>query len=540
MKKSLLFALALVCSVMTFAQGADADWRIHPDEAQFKIYGTFQTTFPNGGIAYELTNVEPVGLSFPVQPKYLGGETNLGNVYFTFDRVTYPQNKKPDLEHIALWVFDESLQRWVPDEETGNEQVNATNTNEMTVVLVLDCSSSLSEQGFQDVKTSAKSFIDVMLRASNAGNIHIGIIGFSTMKQTRTLGIQPLTAYSASQMKSFVDNFTQGNGTALYRSFDDAFDMTKEYAKTLSKFSSASIVTFTDGLDNGSINPTKKIGSKENYFKYIKSDVLPKSIKGIPFSSYTIFVPGGADVKDAAIENKIKGELKIMAKQDDHFFLVANTSQLDRQFRAIADELVESWKVVSCFISQGQNGKVCWTFGKKSAPAPKQVAPPAPEPVSSGRPLLIGGDLGLGLPMEFGGPNQVAGAGLDFQAGFDFAYPLTDKFALGFYFSLGGGFTGGEYYSGNYFGGAFKLSTGLLMEMGDLNDRPFLLGICPGIGYGCSYYASYIPFELRFGRVLSNNMYITGDITVGAPLGSPIAIEPAIRIGYNFGHNVKR
>ena len=95
MKKSLLFALALVCSVMTFAQGADADWRIHPDEAQFKIYGTFQTTFPNGGIAYELTNVEPVGLSFPVQPKYLGGETNLGNVYFTFDRVTYPQNKKP-------------------------------------------------------------------------------------------------------------------------------------------------------------------------------------------------------------------------------------------------------------------------------------------------------------------------------------------------------------------------------------------------------------------------------------------------------------
>lgn len=537
MKKSFLFALVLICSVMGFAQ---EDWRIHPDEANYKIYGSFQTVFPNdGSIEYQLTNVRPEGLRFPVQSMYKGRKTNLGNVYFTFDRVTYQGN--PDLEHIALWVYDESLQQWIPDEETGKEKANATNTNEMTVMLVLDCSSSLSEQGFRDVKTSAKSFIEVMLNSSRSGNIHIGIIGFSSVAQTQKLDIRPLNARTAEEMKSFVDSFRQGNGTALYRSYDDAFDMTLEYADGLQKFSGAAIVAFTDGLDNGSINPKKKIGSKEDYYRYITTDVLPRKIKDIPFLSYTIFVPGGADTKASGVENKIKTQLKTMAKQDDHFFLVSNTSQLDNQFRSIARSLIDNWKVLSCFISEGQNGRVCWTFGKKSAPAPAPTPAPAPKPAPSGNPLLIGGELGLGIPMEFG---SGAGAGMDFQAGFDFAYPLNDNFAIGFYTSLGGGFTGGDYYGygsgGAYFGGAFKWTIGLLMEMGDLNDRPFLLGIAPCTGFGFTYPTIFVPAEIKFGRVFRNNMYITGNLSLGIPIEGMFFMEPAVHIGYNFGHNVKR
>ncbi|MBQ4018702.1 MAG: VWA domain-containing protein [Paludibacteraceae bacterium] len=535
MKKIFLFAFAMLCSVMTFAQNASEDWRIHPDDAKYKIYGNFQTTFPNGGIAYELTNVQPVGLTFPVKSKYLGRKTNRGNVYFTFDRVTYDGH--PDLEHIALWVYDESLNQWIPDVETGNENVNATNTNEMTVMLVLDCSNSLSEQGFRDVKNSAKSFIDVMLASSNSGNIHIGIIGFSSVQQTQKRDLQPLTYRSAEDMKTFIENFRQGNGTALYRSFDDAFDMTVEYAEGLKKFSNAAIVAFTDGLDNGSINPQKKIGSREDYYRYITTDVLPRTIKGIPFESYTIFVPGGADVKEKVVENKIVNQLQTMAKQEGHYCRVNNTSLLDNQFRDIARRLIESWKVISCFISEGQNGQVCWTFGKKAAP--KAAPAPNPKPVPTGNPLLIGGNIGIGLPLEFG---ACYGAGMDFQLGFDFAYPLSDRFAIGFYTGLGGGFAGGS----SYFGGAFKWSVGLLMEMGDLNDRPFLLGVSPCLGFGfindntSMNGTAYVPVELRFGRVFSNNMYITGDVTVGVPLYGAFVVEPAVRIGYNFGHNVKR
>ena len=538
MKKSFLFAFALLCSVMGFAQ--DSDWRIHPDEARYKIYGTYRTVFPEaGGVEYQLTNVRPEGLRFPVQEMYKGRKTTRGNVYFTFDRVTYDGN--PNLESIALWVYDESLNQWIPDVETGNENVNATNTNEMTVMLVLDCSNSLSDQGFLHVKSSAKSFIDVMLASSNSGNIHIGIIGFSSIQQTQTRDLQPLTYRSAEEMKSFIESLRKGNGTALYRSYDDAFDMTVEYAEGLQKFSNAAIVAFTDGLDNGSINPKKRIGSKEDYYRYITTDVLPRTIKGIPFESYTIFVPGGDDTKAPGVENKIVTQLQTMAKQDDHYCRVNNTSQLDNQFRDIARRLIESWKVLSCFISEGQNGRVCWTFGRKNAPTPAPTPTPAPKPVSSGNPMMIGGELGLGLPMEFG---NGAGAGLDFQVGFDFAYPLSDNFAIGFYTSLGGGFTGGDYYGygsgGAYFGGEFKWTVGLLMEMGDLDDRPFLLGIAPCTGFGFTYPTQFVPAEIKFGRVFSNNMYITGNLSLGIPIEGMFFMEPAVHIGYNFGHNVKR
>lgn len=145
--------------------------------------------------------------SFPVEDKYLGGETTGGNIYFTFDHVKY--NGSPDFDNIALWTYDELLGKWVADVETDIEEDKATNTNEMTIMLVLDCSTSLGSNGLNDVKNSAKSFIDVILSSSRSGNIHIGIIGFSSMRETRTLRMQPLNSYSADQMKTFINSLNQ-------------------------------------------------------------------------------------------------------------------------------------------------------------------------------------------------------------------------------------------------------------------------------------------------------------------------------------------
>ena len=148
------------------------------------------------------------------------------------------------------------------------------------------------------------------------------------------------------------------------------------------------------------------------------------------------------------------------------------------------------------------------------------------------------------------------GSGLDFQLGFDFAYPFTERFALGAYFSIGGGFTGGydyeyyeygysdyfeyEYGSSDYFAGMFKFSVGLLMEIGDLDERPFIMGISPCLGYGFSDLTAFVPLEFRFGRVFRNNMYILGEATFGLPLYGGFYFEPTIRVGYNFGHHLTR
>ena len=531
-----MFVLALMCAVLPSMASEVGEWRIHPDDAKYKIEGDFNTVFLNGTVSYELTNVKPTGLSIPSKSKYYGGDTRKGNVFFTFDHVTY--SGRPDFEHIALWIYDEDLGQWRPDVETGQEENTQKNTNEMIVMLVLDCSSSLGMQGLEDVKRSAKSFLRVMAQSSNSGNIHIGIIGFSSMKETRIFNLCPLDNSSILRMEAFIDSFNQGNGTALYKSFDNAIDLTEEYANKLSKFAGAAVVTFTDGLDNGSVNYDKMIGNKNDYFKYIQNQVLDKRIKGVAYQSYTIFVPTGADVKEYAIQEKIKRELKIMAKQDGHFYSVTNTQGLNEQFTKIAQSLVDSWKVISCFISTGQNGHICWTFGQQ------QVKPVVTKRY---RPFLIGGNIGLGIPMETGYDGGF-GTGLDFQLGFDFAYPFTERFALGAYFSIGGGFMGGSYddyveykygYS-DYFAGMFKFSVGLLMEIGDLDERPFIMGISPCLGYGVSELTAFVPLEFRFGRAFRNNMYILGEATFGLPLYGGFYFEPTIRVGYNFGHNVKR
>lgn len=564
MKKNFIFlTLAVLCGAMCFAQNAE-DWRIHPDDATYKIYGHFETTFPDGRVSYELTDVNPVGLSFPVEPKYYGGQTTQGNVYFTFDHVTY--SGKPDFDNIALWTYDETLDKWIADVETGKKENDATNTNEMTVVLVLDCSSSLGDKGFAEVKRSAKSFIDVMLYSSGRGNIHLGIIGFSTMQQTHTLELQRLNSTSAQQMKNFIDKFEQGNGTALYKSFDAAVDMTQAYIKNMEHFAGAAIVTFTDGLDNGSNNFDKKIGSKQAYYKHIKDNVLNKSIGGQEYQSYTIFVPGGADVKDPAIERKIVEELKTIAKRENRFFYVTNTSGLDQQFRQIAQSLIDSWKVLSCFISAGQNGRVCWTFGKKEIkPTPAPAPKPEPKPVvNNGRRIFLGLNGTIGIPI--GIPTSYASSysysyydpytdsytyqnsynysnamcvGINIKLGLDFAYPVADRFAIGFYTMIGGGPSFNLERSELFAEGGMDFKVGLLMLAGDISDRPFIIGFAPCTGFAMDNSNTYVPLELRFGRITKEHLYITGNLTFGVPLSGGFMIEPAISIGYHFGDKLK-
>jgi hypothetical protein len=533
MKKILLFVLTFFAfSAISFSQ--ENDWRIHPDDAEYKIYGNFQTTFTDAGEPlYELTEVTPVGLLFPIQDKYYGGQTNHGNIFFNFDSITFAGS--PDLDNIALWTYDETLDKWIADVETG-KSVSIT-TQEMTVMLVLDCSSSLQRKGsngLDDVKQSAISFIDVMLNASKNGNIHIGIIGFSSMKATRQLAMQPLTPSSADIMKTFINSFEQGNGTALYKSFDDAVDITKEYVKKLNNYAGSAIVTFTDGLDNGSINIAKRIGSKQSYFKYLQEDVLQQTIGGYPFQSYTIFVPGGDDIKDPSVETKIIEELKILARQDhhstDHFFRVNSTKELDNQFRLIANSLIGNWNSLSCYISSGQNGKVCWTFGKQSGKSKTK---------KEDAPSLLGLNMGVGVPYgSYSWSTEFWHMGLNFQLGFDFAYPIKDNFALGCYVSAGAGFVYCEDnffgYFGSYTSYGYRISAGILMEFGDLRESPFILGISPVAGFGESNILFLLPIEVRFGRVFSNNWYVMGELAISAI--DDFYIEPSIRVGYNFGN----
>ncbi|MBO4370450.1 MAG: hypothetical protein J5808_03705 [Paludibacteraceae bacterium] len=160
----------------------------------------------------------------------------------------------------------------------------------------------------------------------------------------------------------------------------------------------------------------------------------------------------------------------------------------------------------------------------------------AEDAASWSSPSLKAIDFGIGIPVEC---YDLQAAGLNLHLGFDRSYPLNERLAVGFYLSAAGGFMGAFDQSVRYdnYHSVLQFNAGLLVEFGDLNKQPYILAVSPCTGFGLVDMDMVLPLEIRFGRMLSQHWYLTGGLTYGISLANETRYwEPAIHIGYNFGH----
>ena len=153
---------------------------------------------------------------------------------------------------------------------------------------------------------------------------------------------------------------------------------------------------------------------------------------------------------------------------------------------------------------------------------------------------LKGLSFGAGIPIEM---RDLPGAGMTFNIGYDCAYPVNDHFAIGFYLNAGGGFWGEfkQYSTVDHFHPVFRLTAGLQMAFGDLQNKPWLIGVAPCTGFGLYDVDMVLPIEVRFGKYITDRWYVMGELSYHASLANETAtIEPAIRFGYNFGRKIKQ
>ncbi|MBO4454081.1 MAG: hypothetical protein J5761_03380 [Paludibacteraceae bacterium] len=149
--------------------------------------------------------------------------------------------------------------------------------------------------------------------------------------------------------------------------------------------------------------------------------------------------------------------------------------------------------------------------------------------------VMKGLSWGIGLPIEC---RDLPGMGLTANIGYDATWAVNDRLAMGFYLTGGGGFWGEfkQYSTVDHFHPVFRLTAGLLMQIGDLENKPWLVGVAPCTGFGLYDLDMTLPVEVRFGKFLTDRWYIMGELTYHASLAKETAcIEPAIRVGYNFG-----
>lgn len=152
---------------------------------------------------------------------------------------------------------------------------------------------------------------------------------------------------------------------------------------------------------------------------------------------------------------------------------------------------------------------------------------------------LKGLSFGVGLPFEM---RDLPGAGMTLNIGYDCAYKVKDDFYMGFYLTGGGGFWGEfkKYSDIDHFHPVFRLTAGLQMMFGDIEHKPWLIGVAPFTGFGMYDMDMVLPVEVRFGKYITDRWYLMGELTYHVSLaGETATLEPAICVGYNFGRKIK-
>ena len=193
--------------------------------------------------------------------------------------------------------------------------------------------------------------------------IYMGIIGFNQALYEKE--ISSLSSSSKSAYTSFVSNLSSSNGTVLYYAVDNALDAIKE-VEMPEDLVNVSVITFTDGLDQGSIMLNTKYTTNSAYLSAVNSRIKSEKVKGIPITAYSIGLRGN-DVTDVA---QFQANLKSLASSDANAIEVSDISEVNAKFNEIANDVYnESYSSTVGLTIPGQSDgtRIRFTFDDVSS-----------------------------------------------------------------------------------------------------------------------------------------------------------------------------
>lgn len=169
--------------------------------------------------------------------------------------------------------------------------------------------------------------------------LYVGVLGFNeTLIDMGDMRL--LTPDTKNAFASFVDGLTTKKNTLLYYGVDKGLDKITSTALP-GNLTNVAIVTFTDGLDQGSLPMVDyKYATRDEYRDYLKGRIKSTEVQGLPLTAYSIGLRGG-DVTDyTAFTNNLKS----LASQEDFATEVNNMSDVNQRFQDIANQLIKVTK----------------------------------------------------------------------------------------------------------------------------------------------------------------------------------------------------
>ncbi len=165
--------------------------------------------------------------------------------------------------------------------------------------------------------------------------IYLGIIGFN--ENFTTKDIRLLNRESYGGFRDFINKLEKDNGTGLYYADYLALNKLDAYGAP-PKLSNVALVTFTDGLDNVSLNEEtnpENHSSTDAYCNSLSNRIKNQQIHGKKVNAYTIGIKG-TDVYD---DTEFRSNLVKLASDEDNVFEVSDMNEALERFSQIAESL---------------------------------------------------------------------------------------------------------------------------------------------------------------------------------------------------------
>ena len=192
--------------------------------------------------------------------------------------------------------------------------------------------------------------------------LYLGIVGFNSELYTMPLGL--LNQDTKREFVNFVDGLAMQNGTILYHAVNTGLNSLAN-AKIPENLINVSVVTFTDGLDQGSYI-LSDYNSGSEYLAAVNSRINNELIGGTNISAYSIGVRG-SDVSDIeGFRNNLK---KLSSDPINNVAEVNNMSEASEKFAQIAQQLYNQstfYNVTLKLPAQEPNTKLRFTFDNVS------------------------------------------------------------------------------------------------------------------------------------------------------------------------------
>ena len=193
--------------------------------------------------------------------------------------------------------------------------------------------------------------------------LYLGIIGFNQELYTMPLGL--LNQDTKHNFVDFVDGLAMQDGTILYHAVNTGLNSLAS-AKIPENLINVSVVTFTDGLDQGSYKLSDTYNSGSEYLTAVNGRINNELIGGTNISAYSIGVRG-SDVAD--VESFRNNLNKLSSDPEHNVFEVSNMSEASDKFAEIAQQLYNQstfYNVTLKLPAQEPNTRIRFTFDNVS------------------------------------------------------------------------------------------------------------------------------------------------------------------------------